>query len=172
MPNGGSDCCGTCWHNRANGGEAGFPPSDRPRVPSFCEIRDLDIPDPFYTYCANHPYHRPVRDPIPIGPVFRNTSGGMSYERDHWQPSPDTEEIRQHLLQIVRTPREHFDEGYHLYSPPAFVTAVDQLSYWGDARIVGALEELIERDDMQQARESLEDLLRSARNALDRRDPG
>lgn len=168
MPNGGSDCCGTCWHNRANGGEAGFPHREGPRGPSYCEIRHLHIPNPFYTYCANHPHHRPARDPIPIGPVFRNRSGGASNEREVWEASPDTEEIRSHLLRIVQDPREHLDQGYHWFSPPAFVIAVRQLLFWGDERVVGAIEALTRRDDMQQAREALEGLLLEARSVLDR----
>ena len=69
MPNGGSDCCGTCWFNRANGGRKGSGNHDR-SIASHCEIRDLPIRDPFYTYCANHPYRPDQREPIPIGPVF------------------------------------------------------------------------------------------------------
>jgi hypothetical protein len=69
MPNGGSDCCGTCWFNAKNKGEAGYAHAKDPE-PDFCTIRSLPIEDPFYTYCANHPYNRQKRDPIPIGPVF------------------------------------------------------------------------------------------------------
>ena len=36
--------------------------------------------------------------------------------REEWQPSPDTEEIRQHLLDIARLPEEHADEGYHFHN--------------------------------------------------------
>ena len=90
MPNGGSDCCGTCWFNRSNDGERGSVNFNR-EIPSYCEIRSLAIPNPFYTYCANHPHHRPDRDPIPIGPVYvHGGSGG----REFWQPSPDTEDVR------------------------------------------------------------------------------
>ena len=108
MPNGGSDCCGTCWFNRSLEGQRGVGNFNR-EIPSHCEIRDLDIPDPFYTYCANHPCHRPGRDPIPIGPayVYRATGPVGEGGREEWQPSPDTEEIRQHLLDIVRLPEEH-----------------------------------------------------------------
>ena len=101
-------------------------------IPSHCEIRDLDIPDPFYTYCANHPCHRPGRDPIPIGPVYVYRATGPSGEggREEWQPSPDTEEIRQHLLDIVRLPEEHADEGYHFYTRPAHIEALTKLLEW------------------------------------------
>jgi hypothetical protein len=97
MPNGGSDCCGTCWFNAKNKGEAGYAHARGPE-PSFCSIRNLPIDSPFYTYCGNHPRHRPERDPIPIGPVFRGDSTGA---REPWSPSPDTEEIRQHLLALL-----------------------------------------------------------------------
>lgn len=94
MPNGGSDCCGTCWFNARNKGEAGYDHAHDPE-PAHCTIRDLALDDPFYTYCGNHPHRRPDRDPIPIGPVF------VGMERDLWQASPDTEEIRRHLLALL-----------------------------------------------------------------------
>lgn len=75
MPNGGSDCCGTCWFNTQNKGQAGFRNADR-SVAAHCTIRDLAIVSPFYTYCANHPHRRPERDLIPIGPVFTGDSTG------------------------------------------------------------------------------------------------
>ncbi len=101
MPNGGSDCCGTCWFNRANDGQRGYRnlASDERH---YCEIRGLDVDDnPFYTYCANHPHRRPDRDPIPIGPVLRYAGDGWSNDRAVWVPSPDTEEVRQHLLDLL-----------------------------------------------------------------------
>ena len=94
MPNGGSDCCGTCWFNAKNKGEKGHDHSRDPG-PDFCIIRSLPIANAFYTYCSNHPYLRPERDPIPIGPVL------IGYERKFWKASPDTEDIRQHLLALV-----------------------------------------------------------------------
>ena len=100
MPNGGSDCCGTCWFNRANRGEAGSRSRD-PEIDPHCDIRDVSIDDPFYTYCANHPHRRPERDPVPIGPVTINTSGGVNNDREAWLPSPDSEEVRQHLLDLL-----------------------------------------------------------------------
>ena len=100
MPNGGSDCCGTCWFNKTNGGEAGVDYRD-PSISPYCVIREFAIEDPFYTYCANHPHRRPERDPIPIGPVTRYAGDGMSNDRAVWLPSPDSEEIRQHLLEML-----------------------------------------------------------------------
>ena len=64
MPNGGSDCCGTCWFNRRNRGEKGYNRADDIDVEALCEIRDVLIENPFWTYCANHPHRRPQRDPI------------------------------------------------------------------------------------------------------------
>jgi hypothetical protein len=108
MPNGGSDCCGTCWFNAKNEGEAGY--SRRAsEAKDFCSIRKLEIRTPMYTYCGNHPHRRPERDPIPIGPVF------VSESRTLWKQSPDTEEVRSHLLAllsaIIEAPATEYPAG-------------------------------------------------------------
>lgn len=162
MPNGGSDCCGTCWFNRSNSGERWSASFNR-EVPSFCEIRYLAIPDPFYTYCANHPHHRRNRDPIPIGPVYVGDSFGL---REFWKPSPDTEEIRQHLLDIVRAPAEHTD-GYPFFSSPPHIKAIEQLVEFGDKRLVEALEDLAQRNEVEGARSDILELIETVRVRLD-----
>ncbi len=111
MPNGGSDCCGTCWFNARNKGEAGYEHQDDPE-PDVCIIRNLPLFEAFWTYCANHPRHRPEPDPIPIGPVFVNENDGRG--RLLWQPSPDTEIIRCHLLDLLREIPELPSEDYPL----------------------------------------------------------
>ena len=134
MPNGGSDCCGTCWFNAKNGEQAGYARARSPD-PAFCTIRNLPIENPFYTYCGNHPHRRPQRDPIPIGPVFVRDSSGA---RKFWQPSPDTEEVRQHLLglltQMEQQPVSEYPIG--VYS--------DEVVVWqlGEFRESRALEQL------------------------------
>ena len=47
MPNGGSDCCGTCWFNLRNKGEVGYDHADDEDEPNYCIIRELDIEVPF-----------------------------------------------------------------------------------------------------------------------------
>ncbi|MBS7648192.1 MAG: hypothetical protein QW261_09015 [Candidatus Jordarchaeaceae archaeon] len=61
MPNGGSDCCGTCTFNRAN--------KDKSQEP-FCEVRNFKIEDPYWTYCNNHPRRNPLLVRTPRGPVW------------------------------------------------------------------------------------------------------
>ena len=136
MPNGGSDCCGTCWFNGRNKGEAGYAHSEDPET-NFCTIRGLAIENPFWTYCTNHPHHRPNRDPIPIGPVFIDADG-YPYGRKEWRPSPDTEEVRQHLLELVRSIQEQPTEEY-----PAGVYS-DEMVVWqlGEFREGRAADEL------------------------------
>ena len=131
MPNGGSDCCGTCWFNAKNKGEAGYAHS-RDLEPSFCSIRNLPIEDPFYTYCGNHPHRRPERDRVPIGPVF---TGDSSEARQFWQPSPDTEEIRQHLLSLLGAQEQQPASEY------PFGTYGDEVVVWqlGEFREVRAI---------------------------------
>ena len=101
MPNGGSDCCGTCWFNRKNEGEAGYGKGRDSSIEPYCDIRGQAIEDPFYTYCANHPHRRPDRDRTPIGPILRFAGDYSTNEREVWIESPDTEEIRLHLLELL-----------------------------------------------------------------------
>ena len=164
MPNGGSDCCGTCWFNRSLGGKRGSSNYDR-SIPSHCQIRELDIPEPFSTYCANHPYHRPDGDRIPIGPVYV-LDDAMKNTRAQWEPSPDTEKIRQHLLDLVRLPESHRDTGYHFYTHPAHVAAIWQLLEWRDERLVAALEEIAQHPKMKRARASIEETIGLVRERL------
>ena len=112
MPNGGSDCCATCWFNERNEGKAGFLPTSR-LSPATCTIRGASVARPSYTYCGNHPHRRPKRDPIPIGPLF---TGDASGERRIAALSPDNEVIRTHLLDLLRmmkqTPRSEYPMGF------------------------------------------------------------
>jgi hypothetical protein len=108
MPDAGSDCCGTCWFNARNTGESapGHVPGQH-----YCSIRELEIEEPHYTYCGNHPQRRPQRDPLPIGPVFLGDALG---NREIWKPSPDSEEIRGHLLELLRGIQEQPGDEYPL----------------------------------------------------------
>ena len=108
MPNGGSDCCGTCWFNRENRGEAGYAHMSAAGA-AYCEIRNLEIPDPFRTYCANHPHRCPERDPIPIGPILVDP---RDEAREIWRRSPDTEEVRTHLLDLLARIEEQPKDEY------------------------------------------------------------
>jgi hypothetical protein len=146
MPNGGSDCCGTCWFNAKNKGEAGYEHSGDPE-PDFCKIRDLSIDDPFYTYCANHPHRNPGKIEIPIGPVFTGDSTGR---RDIWQPSPDTEAVRSCLLDllsaIVETPDPEYPIGIYLDD-----VVIWQLGEFKEARAVPDLERIAAFDPSAQS---------------------
>ncbi|MDE2880143.1 hypothetical protein [Candidatus Palauibacter soopunensis] len=141
MPNGGPDCCGTCWFNRANGGRKGHGHHDR-SIASHCEIRDLTIRDPFYTYCYNHPFRLDRREPIPLGPVF--VAEGPWSERKVWVESPDTEEIRSRLLELLADPSAAGDH-YPLPGPPTTGVVVIQLAEFRERRAIPILER-IERD--------------------------
>src|SRR5208337_3926430 len=110
MPNGGSDCCGTCWFNRKNQGEAGMKHA-RSAEPSYCEIRDVEITHAFSTYCANHPHRSPERARIPIGPIFVYWIwGGVG--REIWMHSPDSEEVRMALLDLLARIKEQPSQEY------------------------------------------------------------
>jgi len=56
MPNGGSDCCGCCRHNRAVQEMGTFPDESLRDLfweRSHCTVRDVNITNPFWTYCRN-----------------------------------------------------------------------------------------------------------------------
>jgi len=144
MPNGGSDCCGTCWFNRANGGRPGFA-SRRPDLPDHCEIRDLALRVPFYTYCANHPHHTGKRIPVPIGPVYTGDGFG---DRNVWVESPDTEEIRLGLLHLLENPDE-LEEAYPFYSEPVPATVMKQLAVFRERRAIPIIQRIIAQLDAQ-----------------------
>jgi len=77
MPNGGSDCCGTCPFNGVSKGKAQYPPNDNRNF--YCEIRKFPIKNPFRTYCNNHPRRNPLWSRIARGPIW--TSLYVSYDR-------------------------------------------------------------------------------------------
>lgn len=137
MPNGGSDCCGTCWFNTQNQGPGGSVHSDR-TIPARCTIRNLALANPFYTYCANHPHRCPDLDPVPVGPAFLADSTGA---RQLWHSSPDTEQVREHLLGLLAAMKEEPASEYPIGAYRDEVV-VWQLGEFRDARAIPELERL------------------------------
>jgi hypothetical protein len=140
LPNGGSDCCGTCWFNPRARAAAEQNPASR-ELRHFCEIRQLPIERAFWTYCANHPHRSPEPDRIPIGPVLV----GHDLKREVWKPSPDTDEIRRHVLELLA----------EIGEPPAneypMGTYKDEIVVWQagefrDARAIPDLERIARFD--------------------------
>jgi hypothetical protein len=167
MPNGGTDCCGTCWFNARNNGEEGYHHADD-REPAFCTIRNFHIDAPFWTYCRNHPLRRPQRDTLPIGPVWT----AEDYDpRVISRPSPDTEEIRQHLLALVALIEEQPTYSW------VIGIQVDEVVVWqlGEFRELRALPHLrrILRCDvaaipLEGERRIRQELMRIAQEAIDK----
>lgn len=137
MPNGGSDCCGTCPFNRKNRGQAGYGGRNNPE-PDHCEIRDLPIEGTaFYTYCSNHPAHNQGLIRIPIGPVHVHGD----HRREVWRPSPDTEEVRAEILRLITSatpePIEDYPAGLALVE-----AAILQAGEFRDVRYVAELDRI------------------------------
>jgi|AMZC01.1.fsa_nt_AMZC01001351.1_1 hypothetical protein len=115
MPNGGIDNCLTCWFNAKNKGVANVAHHEY-EGEDFCLIRQLRIEgNPVHTYCANSPFNtseslNPVdKIEVPVGGVYKaaiDTHIGVwppdPYARVLWQAAPDTEEIRQRLLEMLK----------------------------------------------------------------------
>src|SRR5262249_5549971 len=145
MPNGGSDCCGTCWFNSTHEGQAGYfdPARD---AETRCVIRNLAIQDPYWTYCANHPHHNPERIDRPIGPVCVD-AGGHPYRRRVWVESPDSEDIRQTLLRLLDGMPERPRPEYS-FSLMLDEAVIDQLRRFGEPRAVPGLRRVCQFDPL------------------------
>lgn len=100
MPNGGSDCCGTCWFNSKNNMESGNNALQKEGKVN-CIIRNVEINNPFWTYCANHPHHNIEKIDLPLGPIYIND--GYPYSRKLWINAPDNENIRLKLLELLNS---------------------------------------------------------------------
>ena len=140
MPNGGSDCCATCWFNpKARAKLENGPVA--PSIRDFCEIRKLEIDRPYWTYCANHPHRSKSPDRIPIGPVW----SGHDAHRQIWKPSPDTEDSRRHLLELLALIRERPTPEYPIgvYRDEVIVW---QLGEFAEARGVPGLRRITKFD--------------------------
>lgn len=176
MPNGGSDCCGTCWFNRANSGEMGSSNHDH-SIPSHCEIRDLAIEDPFYTYCANHPYRLQRRVPVPLGPVYvhvdwseeRDGVTQVWSERKPWKDAPDNEEIRGQLLALLEDPGDLAD-NYPFYGENLLAVVVDELERLREKRAIPIMERIAqtlrnEGEDWDGVQNAIERIQRAVRGS-------
>lgn len=169
MPNGGPDNCATCSFNQRNEGRLGHGRGN-PDLPHHCLIRDQALEEPGYKYCLNHPYrtnHEP--DPIPVGPLLKAEAGpGFAFHRVPWKQSPDSEEIRLHLLDLLGRAEEVFAKDYH----PAFGESVRltpdyvgvviwQLGEFGERRADSGLERV--QDSIPELAELAHDALESIR---------
>jgi hypothetical protein len=103
MPNGGSDCCATCWFNQKNKGEVGYGHT-KDAGDDHCVIRHTKIKNSFWTYCTNHPHHNPGKIDLPVGPLY--VCAKDSYGREILQPSPDSEQIRVGLVILLESIEE------------------------------------------------------------------
>jgi hypothetical protein len=136
MPNGGPVNCGTCGFNAKNKGESGYGHA-YDAEPDFCGLRGIPIMTPLYTYCGNHTCLRLARDPIPVGPVI-TADAQQPFSRMIWKRSPDTEEIRHHLLDLLREIQERPTcEGFDSVDIEA--TVIWQLGEFRESRAVEQL---------------------------------
>ena len=120
-------------------------------IPSHCEIRDLAIESPFYTYCSNHPYRIQRRVPVPLGPVYvhvdesfeRDGKSYYTYGREIWVHAPDTDEIRIQLLQLLEEP-DSTSDNYPFYGDNLLGVVVDELERLREPRALPILERVAE----------------------------
>lgn len=158
MPNGGYPICAGCWFNRSNQGDDGWQSEGslsgwfwRPKNPlknppeAFCEIRGVKLTGTGgHPCCANHPFFRVDRDPVPIGPLWQSSTGPSDTEAIV-APSPDTERIRLHLLHLLEElfpsgemPADHKTPSYEFLGE----TIVRQLTEFRELRAIPLLKQI------------------------------
>lgn len=165
MPNGGSDCCGTCWFNLRNKGESGYDHADDAEL-NHCVVRKIDIPDPFYTYCANPPPRNPDKLALRIGPIYTGDAQG---NRKVWILLEDTQENRLSHLELLRTLGVVTPDEYPI-GVPSLAVVIEQLVEWREIRAIPFLQRIadspIGEDSPDGLALSREKNLKAARRAL------
>lgn len=143
MPNGGPDCCGTCWYNNANivSGQHSTAPDEGMH---FCTIRQLHVAEPFWTYCFNHRDRAPGGQPVPFGPAYRH-AGGYPYKREPLGSPPDSAVIRDHLLSLL----EGILHGDTSSLPGPVSALLDHLEAIREFRALPLVAELAESDHLE-----------------------
>lgn len=102
--------------------------------------RDLDVPDPFWTYCANHPHHNPSRIDIPLGPVYTGE------DREVWVLAPKGEEVTQKLLESLNKITNEVQFHYPVSPIDLEITIIDQLSEMKERRAIPGLLKVLDLD--------------------------
>ncbi len=138
MPNGGSDCCGECGHFRPSREGGGW-----------CQIRDLFVVDPFWTYCGNQTHQNPDAFDIPIGPVKVNDPREAHYERVIWRANVDSIETRDSMLAFLDSAVSGGSIDWMGGGNPRFVEVVQTLIEWRDERVLVRLVSMLQPDGGQ-----------------------
>ena len=117
---------------------------------SHCEIRGLDIENPFWTYCANHTSRMKRGVSVPLGPVYVHewkevvNSDGVRVpvsNRIPWVEAPDTEEVRTQLLQFLKE-LELLSDSYPWHGKDLVHEVVDELERLREPRAIPILEQI------------------------------
>ncbi|MDE2729747.1 MAG: hypothetical protein OXI19_17105 [Gemmatimonadota bacterium] len=152
MPNGGTDCCGTCRFNRANAGRRDFIRLPDENIADYCEIRELKIEVPFWTYCANHTDLSKRKYAVPLGPVYVHESvvdlvkpgtgkRDPHSDRQPWVDAPDTEEVRTQLLRFLEE-LELLSDSYPWHGKHLGLEVVNELERLRESRAIPILEKI------------------------------
>jgi hypothetical protein len=104
-------------------------------------IRNLDIPDPFYTFCANHPLRNPARLSVPIGAVYTEDP---QREGAVWLALEDSPENREAHLELLRILIEAAPDEYPL-GKSSLTIVIEQLAARGETRAIPLLQRVADR---------------------------
>lgn len=141
MPNGGSDCCGTCMF---------FSEYDKKKQTSEisqdsickCCIREIEIDVPFYTYCANHQDHNQKKYRIPIGPVYE--CKGYPYVRNVLKEAPNDEKTRSLIINVLNNINinSRIERGFIFSETDFDLEVIKHVTQLRDNRALGKLKEI------------------------------
>jgi hypothetical protein len=143
MPNGGLDNCATCSFATAADAKASSTGDDA-RLAVLCTIRELLVPHPWHTYCANHPKHNHDLVAVPVGPVYVPDTDEAQARR-LWMQSPDDEGVRQGLVAALEALPERPRREY-IAQPWFEPTLVLQLGLLGERRALPGLRRILTFD--------------------------
>ena len=124
MPNGGTDYCVWCKYNQQ---DADLNQAKSASARGFCTIRGVPVDTGVgHNSCLNHPHHNPSGITIPVGPLFVSHADWRYVAAK----SPDSEEIRAVLLDLVRgiqeQPTREYGSGY-VYFDDAVIWQLGEL---------------------------------------------
>ena len=109
------------------------------------------MPDPnIRTGLVSGGHVKHERNAVPIGPVLKHVTCVGSIDelprnkRYVWEPSPDSEEIRRHLLTLLESICEHTTCEGNPFGPPLATVVVWQLGEFRERRAAGHLQRIAE----------------------------
>ncbi|MBC8256410.1 MAG: hypothetical protein H8E85_03795 [Candidatus Marinimicrobia bacterium] len=135
MPNGGPDCCGNCSHNKSVQKMA-HPQPERTEEfweLSHCTLRDVNISNPFWTYCSNFNYGKnPEKRNLSEKIIGFITASGLyeGYVRIPWNDKLEPKISTSTICSICKRMVDYGIDVNHKGDVIGFCTNKHYLKWW------------------------------------------